>query len=149
MTNPLDHLQRLYLKGPLQKFPRWISSLSDLMRIRLKWSSLAENPIPALQNLPHLVELQLLHAYTGIQLKFESRKFPQLKILDLQQLEQLSSIVMEEGVRAPSPGPLRRGVVPLTGYRGMSHALFFRLRESSNPRPKGHIVISRNAPLNC
>ena len=42
-------------------------------------------------------------------------------------------------VRAPLPGPLRRGVVPLTGYRGMSHALFFRLRESSNPRPKGHI----------
>ena len=32
---------------------------------------------------------------------------------------------------APPPGPLRRGVVPLTGYRGMSHALFFRLRESS------------------
>ena len=37
-------------------------------------------------------------------------------------------------VRAPPPGPLRLGVVPLTGYRGMSHALFFRLRESSNPR---------------
>ena len=44
-------------------------------------------------------------------------------------------------VRAPPPGPLRRGVVLLTGYRGMSHALFFRLRESSNPRPKGHIEI--------
>ena len=42
-------------------------------------------------------------------------------------------------VKAPPPGPLRRGVVPLTGYRGMSLALFFRLRESSNPRPKGHI----------
>ena len=42
-------------------------------------------------------------------------------------------------VRAPPPGPLRRGVVPLTGYRGMSLALFFRLRERSNPIPKGHI----------
>ena len=42
-------------------------------------------------------------------------------------------------VRALPPGPLRRGVVLLIGYRGMSHALFFRLRESSNPRPKGHI----------
>ena len=41
-------------------------------------------------------------------------------------------------VRAPPPGPLRRGVVPLTGYRGMSHALLFRLRESLNPRPKGN-----------
>ena len=98
MTNdPPALLQRLYLKGPLQKFPSWISSLQDLVRIRLKWSSLTENPIPALQNLPYLVELQLLDAYTGTQLEFKSRKFRQLKILDLQQLEQLSSIVMEEG----------------------------------------------------
>ena len=97
MTNPPPLLQSLYLIGPLQKFPSWISSLHDLMRIRLKWSSLQENPIPALQNLPHLVELQLLHAYTGTQLEFKSGKFQQLKILDLQQLEQLRSIVMEEG----------------------------------------------------
>ena len=94
--NPPAFLQRLYLKGTLQKFPSWISSLYDLMKIGLKWSSLAENPIPALQNLPHLVELQLLDAYSGTQLEFKSGKFPQLKILDLQQLEQLSSIVMEE-----------------------------------------------------
>ena len=50
-------------------------------------------------------------------------------------------------VRAPPPGPLRRGVVPLTGYRGMSHALFFRLRASSNPRPKGHIEMGPPGPL--
>ena len=51
-------------------------------------------------------------------------------------------------VRAPPPGPLRRGVVPLTGYRGMSHALFFRLRESSNPRPKGHIEMGSTLTTN-
>lgn len=96
MTNPPAFLQRLYLKGPLQKLPRWISSLEDLVRIRLRWSSLPENPLAALQNLPHLVELQLLDAYTGTQLELKSRKFPQLKILDLQQLGQLSSIVKEE-----------------------------------------------------
>ena len=49
---------------------------------------------------------------------------------------------------APPPGPLRRGVVPLTGYRGMSHALFFRLRESSNPRPKGHIEMGSTLTTN-
>ena len=96
-NNPPALLQRLYLKGPLLKFPSWISSLHDLVRIRLKWSSLAENPIAALQNLPYLVELQLLDAFTGTQLEFQSGKFRQLKILDLQQLEQLRSIVMEEG----------------------------------------------------
>ena len=51
-------------------------------------------------------------------------------------------------VRAPPPGPLRRGVVPLTGYRGMSHALFFRLRESSNPRPNGHIEMGSTLTTN-
>ena len=95
--NPPAFLQRLYLKGPLQKVPKWISSLHDLVRIRLKWSSLPESPIPALENLPHLVEFQLLDAYTGTQLEFKSGTFPQLKILDLQQLKQLRSIVMEGG----------------------------------------------------
>ena len=51
-------------------------------------------------------------------------------------------------VRALPPGPLRRGVVPLTGYRGMSHALFFRLRESSNPRPQGHIEVGSTLTTN-
>ena len=51
-------------------------------------------------------------------------------------------------VRAPPPGPLRRGVVPLTVYRGMSHALFFCLRESSNPRPKGHIEMGSTLTTN-
>ena len=51
-------------------------------------------------------------------------------------------------VRAPPPGPLRRGVVPLTGYRGMSLALFFHLRESSNPRPKGHIEMGSTLTTN-
>ena len=51
-------------------------------------------------------------------------------------------------VRAPPPGPLRLGVVPLTGYRGMSHTLFFRLHESSNPRPKGHIEMGSTLTTN-
>ena len=57
-------------------------------------------------------------------------------------------VEVPKSVRAPPPGPLRRGVVPLTGYRGMSHALFFRLRESSNPRPKGHIEMGSNLTTN-
>ena len=51
-------------------------------------------------------------------------------------------------VSSPPPGPLRRGVVPLTGYRGMSHALFFRLRECSNPRPQGHIEMRSTLTTN-
>ena len=51
-------------------------------------------------------------------------------------------------LRAPPPSQLRRGVVPLTGYRGMSLALFFHLRESSNPRPKGHIEMGSTLTTN-
>ena len=53
-----------------------------------------------------------------------------------------------EDVRAPPPGPLQRGVVPLTSYRGMSLTLLFRLRESSNPRPKGHIEMGSTLTTN-
>ncbi|RVX02745.1 Disease resistance protein RPM1 [Vitis vinifera] len=59
--------------------------------------STVENPIGALQNLPNLTELQLLDAYTGTQLDFNSGKFQKLKILDLEQLKQLRFIIMEDG----------------------------------------------------
>ncbi|KAL6350896.1 hypothetical protein AAG906_031482 [Vitis piasezkii] len=98
MTNPPRLLQRLYLKGHLQRFPKWVSSLHDLVRIRLKWSLLSQdNPIEALQDLPNLMELQLLDAYTGTQLDFNSGKSQKLKILDLEQLKHLRFIIMEDG----------------------------------------------------
>ncbi|RVX02699.1 Disease resistance protein RPM1 [Vitis vinifera] len=97
MTNPPPFLQRLHLKGPLPRFPKWVSSLHDLARIRLNWSSLSEdNPVEALQDLPNLMELQLLDAYTGTQLEFHKGKFQKLKILDLVQLK-LRFIRMEDG----------------------------------------------------
>ena len=43
MTNPPPLLQRLYLRGPLERFPRWVSSLHDLERKRLKWSFKTQN----------------------------------------------------------------------------------------------------------
>ena len=39
-------------------------------------------------------------------------------------------------------------MVPLIGYRGLSHIIFFRLRESSNLRPKGHIEMGSTLTLN-
>ena len=82
----------------LAKVAKWVSSLHDLVRVRLKWSLLSQdNPIEALQDLPNLMELQLLDTYTGTQLDFNSGKFQKLKILDLEQLKQLRFIIMEDG----------------------------------------------------
>ncbi|XP_059656714.1 disease resistance protein RPM1-like [Cornus florida] len=97
ITNPPPLLRRLYLKGRLERLPIWISRLHDLVRIRLKWSKLTHynNPINILQHLPNLLELHLLDAYTGNQLDFTARKFRTLKILELEQLEQLTNVRME------------------------------------------------------
>ncbi|KAA8544693.1 hypothetical protein F0562_019460 [Nyssa sinensis] len=101
IKNPPPLLRRLYLKGQLDRFPTWTYKLHDLERIRLKLSRLAAkynyNPIQHLQDLPNLLELQLLDAYLGNQLEFNTGKFQKLKILELEQLEQLKMVIMEEG----------------------------------------------------
>uniref|UniRef100_A0A5B7ADF2 Putative disease resistance protein RPM1-like n=1 Tax=Davidia involucrata TaxID=16924 RepID=A0A5B7ADF2_DAVIN len=98
ISYPPPLLQRLYLKGQLDKLPIWTSSLHDLVRIHLKWSRLtaSNNPIELLQDLPNLLELQLLDAYIGNQLDFNPGKFQKLKILELEQLEQLRVVIMEK-----------------------------------------------------
>ncbi|CDP21384.1 unnamed protein product [Coffea canephora] len=91
-------LQRLYLNGRLERMPIWISELHDLVRLRLKWSQLDQqcnNPINILQDLPNLLELQLLDAYNGDQLEFNAGKFQKLKILELELLRQLKMVIME------------------------------------------------------
>ncbi|KAK4852365.1 hypothetical protein QYF36_023329 [Acer negundo] len=54
---PPSMLQRLYLKGGLQKIPRWICSLDILVRIGLKWSKLLTSPLEALQDFLHREEI--------------------------------------------------------------------------------------------
>ncbi|KAL7148346.1 hypothetical protein ABFS83_06G172300 [Erythranthe nasuta] len=90
-------LQRLYLTGHLEKMPQWISRLHDLVRIRLKWSRLRQdnNPITILGKLPNLLELQLLDAYKGDRLDFRVGRFPRLKILEFDQMEELTVITIE------------------------------------------------------
>lgn len=94
---PCPHLQHLYLKGHLLEFPKWISSLTNLFRIRLKWSGLTSNPLVALQDLPNLMELQMDDAFTGEELVFEAGGFKKLKMLQIEQFDHLHTVVVEEG----------------------------------------------------
>ncbi|EYU39800.1 hypothetical protein ABFS82_06G171700 [Erythranthe guttata] len=98
INNPPQLLQRLYLKGHLEKMPRWISKLHDLVRLRLKQSRLRQdnNPITILGELPNLLELQLLDAYTGVQLDFEVGTFLKLKVLEFDQMKELTVIIIDE-----------------------------------------------------
>ncbi|KAL6348512.1 hypothetical protein AAG906_009972 [Vitis piasezkii] len=87
MSSPPRFLQRLWLQGRLEKMPHWISSLDNLVKLRLRWSRLRDDPLVLLQALPSLVELQLRHAYEGESLCFKSAGFLRLNILHFHKLE--------------------------------------------------------------
>ncbi|KAF7145988.1 hypothetical protein RHSIM_Rhsim04G0009600 [Rhododendron simsii] len=92
MQSPPLHLRHLYLKGHLLQFPRWISKLDNLFRIGLKWSRLQNSPLDTLQELPNLLELEMVDAFTGEELVFEAGKFKKLKMLHIELFEQLDTV---------------------------------------------------------
>ncbi|PON37339.1 NB-ARC domain, LRR domain containing protein [Parasponia andersonii] len=98
ISSPPQNLQRLYLKGLLRKLPEWITRLEYLVRIRIYWSKLEDDPLKALKNLPSLLELGInWDGYYGEKLQFEEGAFPKLKVLRLWNLSRLCLLVMEDG----------------------------------------------------
>ncbi|KAK2986963.1 hypothetical protein RJ640_004924 [Escallonia rubra] len=99
LRNPPPHLQCLHLKGRLQRFPGWISTLRSLFKVVLKWSKLhyTISPLVALQNSLNLTELHLVDAYNGLELVFVAESFKKLKILYVEQLELLQTVTIAEG----------------------------------------------------
>lgn len=97
VSSPPPFLQRLYLNGRLKQFPHWIQSLKSLVKIYMRWSRLSNDPLQYLQDLPNLVHIEFLEAYTGHVLCFKAGKFQKLKLLGLDKLESLKSVIFEEG----------------------------------------------------
>ncbi|GMY30830.1 disease resistance protein RPM1-like [Fagus crenata] len=107
ISSPPQCLQRLYLKCCLEKLPEWIPQLQHLVRIKIFWSKLSDDPLKAFQNLPNLLELTISRqAYIGEQLHFQKGGFPKLKNLGLQHLNGLYSLMIDEGA-----SPLLEGLV--------------------------------------
>ncbi|PRQ59898.1 putative P-loop containing nucleoside triphosphate hydrolase, leucine-rich repeat domain, L [Rosa chinensis] len=99
ISTPPESIRFLYLKGRLEKLPSWISKLEHLVKLRIFWSRLRDDPLKALQNLPNLLELGLSYkAYDGVQLHFEEGGFQKLKLLKLKHLEGLNSLIIDNGV---------------------------------------------------
>ncbi|CAL5436122.1 unnamed protein product [Camellia sinensis] len=91
-------LQRLYLRGYLEKLPQWITSLHGLTCLSLWWSKLKDDPLKSFQDLPNLVFLSLPYeAYEGEGLCFKAGRFQRLKRLYLGRLKGLRWLTMEEG----------------------------------------------------
>ncbi|KAL9224343.1 hypothetical protein vseg_000387 [Gypsophila vaccaria] len=97
LKSPPLALERLYLSGPLLLLPTWTYILENLVKIRLRWSNLQNDPLKTLQLLPNLVELHMLEAYLGESLHIEATGFPKLQILHLLDLYNLKSLSISKG----------------------------------------------------
>ena len=96
--SPQFLLQRLYLKGRLEKLPHWIRSLHSLVKLHLCWSKLRDaDSLQSLQDLPNLVKLYLKEAYEGEGLCFKAGGFQSLKVLRIIKLKGLRWVKVEEG----------------------------------------------------
>ncbi|GMY30832.1 disease resistance protein RPM1-like [Fagus crenata] len=98
ISSPPQCLQRLYIKGCLEKLPVWIPNLQHLVKIHIFWSKLSDDPLETFQNLPNLLQLTISNkAYMGEQLHFKKGGFPKLKNLRLKDLNRLYSLIIDEG----------------------------------------------------
>ncbi|KAL7218010.1 hypothetical protein ACSBR2_011275 [Camellia fascicularis] len=98
LSSPPQLLRTLYLVGSLHKVPHWIPSLHSLVRVVLAWSKLRDvDPLESLQDLPNLVELQLLQTYEGAKLCFKASGFQRLVRLALSVLKGLRWVKVEAG----------------------------------------------------
>lgn len=92
--------------------------------MRLRWSRLKEGSLGALQRLPNLVELTLIHAYDGQTLRCERGGFEKLQILDLEQLTSLKFVIVEGAMpnlrKMYIRGCLQLKAVPL-GIEGLNN----------------------------
>ncbi|PRQ53578.1 putative leucine-rich repeat domain, L domain-containing protein [Rosa chinensis] len=91
-------LQHLYLKGRLKRVPEWIPKLTSLKKIGLKWSKMDADaePLTALQDLPNLMELDLVDYYTGQVLGFGDETFKKLVALSIDKFDKLNLISIGE-----------------------------------------------------
>ncbi|KAL7218021.1 hypothetical protein ACSBR2_011286 [Camellia fascicularis] len=97
-SSPPQLLRTLCLEGSLHKVPHWIPSLHSLVRVILRWSKLRDvNPLESLQDLPNLVDLELLQTHEGAELCFKAGGFQRLVRLCLCGLKGLRWVNVEAG----------------------------------------------------
>lgn len=59
ISSPPQCLQRLYIKGHLDKLPDWIPKVQHLTTLRIHFSRLSVDPLKVLQDLHNLLELEI------------------------------------------------------------------------------------------
>ncbi|CAM0876409.1 unnamed protein product [Alopecurus aequalis] len=91
------HIASLKLLGELFRFPKWISSLNDLTKVKLLGTKLEQGHVDILGNLRNVAFLGLWEkSYTGESLRFRTAKFPKLKVLYIDGLEKIQKVKIKE-----------------------------------------------------
>ncbi|GAU10335.1 hypothetical protein TSUD_129260 [Trifolium subterraneum] len=91
-------LQNLTLNARLQKLPKWIPELQNLVVLGLINSRLTKDPMESLKFLQHLLFLSLHNeAYEGLHLHVEAGGFQKLKELYVTSLNELQDIIIDKG----------------------------------------------------
>uniref|UniRef100_A0ACD5UEY1 Uncharacterized protein n=1 Tax=Avena sativa TaxID=4498 RepID=A0ACD5UEY1_AVESA len=98
MASPPPHLVTLRLFGYLGRLPRWVESLQGVTKIKLLTTELQQDAVEVLGQLPSLTGLHLWRqSYVGQRLHLRAAgKFPKLKLLNIDRLDDLESLVFEE-----------------------------------------------------
>jgi hypothetical protein len=92
------HLASLKLLGNLSMLPTWITSLNDLTKVKLLGTNLVQGQVEVLGGLRSVAFLRLWEkSYRGESLKFTTGKFPKLKFLDIDGLEEIEKVTIEQG----------------------------------------------------
>ncbi|KAF7092910.1 hypothetical protein CFC21_095361 [Triticum aestivum] len=124
VSSPPPLLRSLKLYGHLGAVPGWFGNLMHLVKLSLGGSVIKEEGkiMEILGPLPNLMELGLRSgSYTGETLVFRTGAFPNLKILDICDVQQLRELIFEEGA-SPQLGKIEIEVCQLkSGINGIKH----------------------------
>ncbi|XXG72335.1 hypothetical protein AAC387_Pa07g1462 [Persea americana] len=98
ISSHLHHLEKLHLRGQLEKLPALQDIAPCLTKLVLFDSRLPEDPMAVLEKLPKLQLLRLLNgSYLGKKMCCSSQGFPVLAILEINWCEELEEWIVEEG----------------------------------------------------
>ncbi|CBI37926.3 unnamed protein product, partial [Vitis vinifera] len=96
--NSCLHLSKLDIKGHMQKLLETVEFSPNLTQLTLEASRLGCDPMPVLEKQPKLLILRLrANAHLGMKMQVSANGFPQLKVLQLSELQGLTELNIGKG----------------------------------------------------
>ena len=118
--NSCLHLSKLDIKGHMQKLPETVEFSPNLTQLTMEASRLGCDPMPILEKQPKLLILRLrANTYLGKKMQVSANGFPQLKILQLSELKELTKLNIGQGALPWLMQLQIRDKVKILGFNGL------------------------------